>query len=204
MIKMPVTFPDLDNNTRTVDFWFHMSKTDIADWVVSHKMSLEDQIRDIVKREDNEALFALFRELIEVSYGERHANGITFNKSKELSRNFVQSNAYSELFVLLMKDEAVASKFVRGIMPSDIASQMPEDLPSLEEIADGIKTEGVKSLIGDGAFDGDVIITDTPAPEYPDDAPQWFKEERPPTEQEFASASPAYKQVAFSWKMQGK
>lgn len=58
----------------------------------------------------------VFKDIILKSYGKKSDDGKRFIKSKELSEEFSQTEAYSELMVELIKDENAASTFVNGLI----------------------------------------------------------------------------------------
>ena len=55
------------------------------------------------------------------SYGQKSIDGKRFIKSKELSEEFAQTEAYSTLFMELATNAEEASKFVNGIVPAEAA-----------------------------------------------------------------------------------
>ena len=54
-----------------------------------------------------------------MSYGVRKDN--KFIKSEEETKVFLASDAYSELFLSLMKDSVAAADFIKGIIPKDLS-----------------------------------------------------------------------------------
>ena len=65
----------------------------------------------------------LFKELLQKSYGVKSDDGKRFIKSKELTEAFVQTEAYSELFVILASNADEATEFVNGIIPKNLAGK---------------------------------------------------------------------------------
>jgi hypothetical protein len=68
-------------------------------------------------------IFEAMETLILKSYGEKSVDGRYFNKSEEISNNFMNSPAYDKLFEKLTTDANYAYKFLMGIMPKDLAEQ---------------------------------------------------------------------------------
>ena len=56
------------------------------------------------------------------SYGEKSLDGKRFIKNKELTEAFIQTEAYSELFVELASNADEAVKFINGIMPKNMTA----------------------------------------------------------------------------------
>ena len=59
----------------------------------------------------------MFKDLIARSYGEKSGDGRRLVKSKELSRAFMETPAYDELFMKIATDTNFATDFVSGVMP---------------------------------------------------------------------------------------
>jgi hypothetical protein len=53
-----------------------------------------------------------------MSYGKKSDDGRRFIKSPELSKEFTETEAFSELFMELAGDADAAAAFVNGIVPS--------------------------------------------------------------------------------------
>lgn len=122
MLKKTMTYVDYDGNERTEDFYFNLSKAEIAEMELSVNGGLEGMINRIIQERDNAKIVATFKDLILKSYGKKSEDGRSFIKSPELSREFSQTEAYSDLFIELATDANSAAAFVNGIIPS-----VPED-----------------------------------------------------------------------------
>lgn len=117
MLKKTITYMDYDGNEHTEDFFFHLTKAELIELAHSEKGGLEKVIEKITKEQDNKRLISLFKEVIQMSYGEKSLDGKRFQKSEEISKNFMETEAYSILFMELVDDEKAAIDFVNGIMP---------------------------------------------------------------------------------------
>ena len=119
MIKKTITFTDYNGNERTEDFYFNLSKAELSEMELSTAGGLGQMIQDVVSAQDTPRIISIFKDLILKSYGVKSADGRRFIKSKELSMEFAQTEAYSDLFMLLATDEAAATEFVNGIVPKE-------------------------------------------------------------------------------------
>lgn len=117
MLKKTITYTDYDGVERTEDFFFNLSKAEVAEMEMSNTGGMERLIQQIAVTQDRKRLVELFKEIILKSYGEKSADGRRFIKSKELSEAFSQTEAYSELFMQLATDNEAASKFINGVLP---------------------------------------------------------------------------------------
>lgn len=124
MLKKRIEYVDYDNNKREEDFYFNLNKAEIAEMELSTEGGLQKWIERIIDAQDMPQLIDLFKKLILKSYGEKSADGKRFIKSAQLSEEFSQTEAYSELFMELATDEKAAADFVNGIIPADFAEEV--------------------------------------------------------------------------------
>ena len=126
MLKKPITYTDYNGLERTEEFYFNLSKAEVMEMEMSTAGGLAERINRIVAAQDTPSLIKIFKDLILKAYGEKSADGKKFLKEDEngrpLYKNFEQSEAYSELFMLLATDADEAAKFVNGIVPADVAA----------------------------------------------------------------------------------
>ena len=128
MLKKTVTYTDYNDNTRTEDFYFNLTKAELTEMNLSTTGGLEQMIRDIITAQDTPKIIAIFKELLLKSYGVKSADGRRFIKSKELSTEFSQTEAFPIIYMELLTDEGSAEKFMTGILPSDMQGTMQNAL----------------------------------------------------------------------------
>ena len=119
MLKKTVTYTDYNGNERTEDCYFNLSKAELAEMELSTTGGLGQMMEDIIKAQDNPRIISVFKELVLKAYGVKSADGRRFIKSKELSTEFSQTEAYSEIFMELATNADAATEFVNGIMPAE-------------------------------------------------------------------------------------
>lgn len=119
MLKKTLTYTDFDGNTRTENFYFNLSKAELAEMELSIQGGLATYIQRIVDANDAPTIIKIFKEIVLKAYGEKSADGKYFNKSAEISNAFSNTQAYSDIFMELATDAKAASDFVNGIMPAD-------------------------------------------------------------------------------------
>lgn len=117
MLKKTITYTDYNDVERTEDFYFNLSKAEIAEMELEVPGGMTAMIERITKTKDAPSLVKIFKELILRSYGEKSDDGRRFIKSEELSKKFEQTEAYSELFMELATNADSASEFIKGITP---------------------------------------------------------------------------------------
>lgn len=119
MLKKTMTYTDYNGTERTEDFYFNLSKAELMEMELSVNGGLAEMLQNIVNSQDSPAIVKTFKEIILKAYGRKTPDGRGFEKSEELSRAFSQTEAYSDLFMLLATNAEEAAKFVNGIVPQD-------------------------------------------------------------------------------------
>ena len=128
MLKKTITYNDYNGVERTEDFYFNLSKAELMEMEMSISGGLTEMIEKIVATKDAPAIIKIFKELILKAYGEKSADGKRFEKKNgALAEAFAETEAYSKIFMELATDADKAAEFVNGIMPSNIAKQLPKD-----------------------------------------------------------------------------
>lgn len=117
MFKKEISYVDYNGNPRTENFYFNMSSAEVMEMELSTTGGLKEMIERIVAAQDTPAIAAIFKKLILNSYGVKSDDGKRFVKSEELSREFSQTEAYSNLYMELATNAEAASEFVNKILP---------------------------------------------------------------------------------------
>ncbi|NLD46404.1 MAG: hypothetical protein GX660_04295 [Clostridiaceae bacterium] len=117
MVKKTITYIDYDGNERTEDFYFNLTKAEVAEMEYSEAGGLSKVIEKISATKDSKKIIEIFKELILKAYGEKSLDGRRFIKTQELRDAFSQTEAYSDLFVELSKSADAAAEFINGIIP---------------------------------------------------------------------------------------
>lgn len=122
MYKKSITYTDYDGETRTETFYFNISRAEFIDMNMNRQGSLQEYLNNILNAKDNQAIYNEFKKLITLSYGVKSQDGKRFIKSKELTDEFIQSEAYSELMMMFFSEDsqAEAEAFVKGIIPTAV------------------------------------------------------------------------------------
>lgn len=120
MLKKTVTYVDYNGVERTEDFYFNLTKAEVAEMELSVQGGFSKMLEEIVASKDNVQIVNLFKQMVLKSYGEKSPDGRRFIKSDEIAQAFAQTEAYSEIFMELALDEKKAADFVNGIMPANL------------------------------------------------------------------------------------
>ena len=142
MLKETITYIDFNDQERTEDFYFNLTRTELIRMEMSKNGSLTGLLTKIVNANDMPDIFEAMEMLILKAYGEKSTDGRFFNKSEEISNNFMNSPAYDKLFEKLTTDATYAYKFLMGILPKDLAEQAKKNPEILKLTAEnGISVE---------------------------------------------------------------
>lgn len=121
MLKKTITYTDFNDEEQTEDFYFHLSRADLAELSFEHPGGLKGYLEEIIKAEDAKQIVETFKTIIARSVGIRSEDGRHFKKSAEISNDFMQTAAYDEMFMELITDEKDAVLvFVKGILPATL------------------------------------------------------------------------------------
>lgn len=126
MIKKTITYADYDGNQRTEDFYFNLSKPELMEWEMTTEGGMQNLIARITQEQDVARLILLFKEIIHKSYGEKSLDGKRFIKNEEVLNNFIETEAYNELYMELVQNTDAAIEFVNGIMPASLDRKVLE------------------------------------------------------------------------------
>lgn len=116
MIKKTIKYNDYDNVQREEDFYFNLSRAEVIEMEYGVQGGLTKKLEAIAKSNDPTQIMPMFKEIILRAYGKKSDDGKRFIKSPELSNEFSQSEAYSELILELIGDANKASEFVNGLI----------------------------------------------------------------------------------------
>lgn len=155
MLKKTITFEDYEGNERTEDFYFNLSKAEVVDFLTtSGGYTIDKLIEKLIKTENARDIMQIFKDLIYISYGEKSLDGRRFLKSKEVKDNFIETEAYSVLYMELISDAKKAADFLNGIIPKDLASEVtkymsdPNNLPpALKDYAPDLNADSKSNIM---------------------------------------------------------
>ena len=116
-------YTDYNGNEREETFYFNLSKAELIDLEWRTPGGIENYMKHIMSMLDGQALADTFKMLIHKSYGVKDPEGRRFIKNEQVLNNFVQTEAYSDLYVLLATDDKMAAEFVNGIFPKSAVDE---------------------------------------------------------------------------------
>lgn len=112
MLKKEITYENEDGEIVKGIFYFNLTRAETV------KVTIVEDLERIAESTDPKAILPVFENVIRATYGVRQGDG-RFVKRKEDTDWFISSDAYSELFLDLLKDgEDGVSAFIRAVIPS--------------------------------------------------------------------------------------
>ena len=82
MLKKTITYTDYNDNERTEDFYFNLSKAEVTEMELSTTGGLAEMIQKIVTTQDGPKLVKIFKDLVLAAYGEKSPDGRRFIKTE--------------------------------------------------------------------------------------------------------------------------
>ena len=150
MIKKPVTYENLDGEMVTKDFFFNLSKSELAEMALTSESGagLADEIRIVQETSDIKTILKSFKSIISAAVGRRV--GDRFIKDDETRSDLMDTEAYGELFMEIATDSKKAVDFIRGIIPASVLQTVDKKITD-----EGLLVEGwtpterkVETLVG--------------------------------------------------------
>lgn len=122
MIKKTMTYTDYNGIVRTEDFYFNLTKAELLNMEWGTSGGMTNIIPQIVNAKDIPSIASLFEKIIQKAYGKKSPDGRRFIKNQEVLDDFMQTEAYSDLYMELATDADKATEFIKGVMPADMQS----------------------------------------------------------------------------------
>lgn len=124
MIKKEIEFESLTGEKVKREFYFHLSKAELTEWRMELDEGLEARLQDIKSSTKVDAkVIKAFKDIISRSVGVCSEDGIRFIKTEEITNEFMQSEAYSSLFMELVTDTAKAAEFINNVVSREMAEK---------------------------------------------------------------------------------
>lgn len=164
MLKQTVTFKNFDGVEETEDLYFHLSLPDLVDMEAEHEEGIGEYLEGVVKSGDNQQLMIVFKDLIRRAYGIRSEDGKRFERSPEISNNFMQTFAYEAFFSTLISSADSAGDFFNGILSTELLAALESEKKKTGEKAAPPVNKNVFEKKAATSESGAPLPPGTPAP----------------------------------------
>ena len=118
MLKKTMTYEDFDGNKRTEDFYFNLTKAEcleFSEYDYGGEGGLMAMLNEIITSNNQFRILEIIKKIISKAYGKKSPDGRRFIKSDEIRDEFMQTNAYSDLYIELMSDANKCVEFMKGV-----------------------------------------------------------------------------------------
>lgn len=131
MLKLPITYKDLDEVEHTETFEFHFFPEEIIE-INARFGDIDAWMHRITRAHNTEQAYAEMKKLVLDAYGERSEDRKRFKKTKELRDDFEDHAAFSQLMVNIFTEEGFLEKFMAGIIPKTPEQDKPQAGPPVQ------------------------------------------------------------------------
>lgn len=123
MFKEIIKYVDFNGTEREEEFYFNLTKAEVMEMELSIAGGMTSLLKRVVASQDNPEIIDIFKSILLKSYGVKSLDGRKFIKNQEVVDDFVQTEAFSEMFIRLATDAEYASKFINGVIPQVEAAE---------------------------------------------------------------------------------
>jgi hypothetical protein len=135
MIIKKIQYHDLDGDLREDDFYFSMNETQFARANAMFPGGLQNFAMKAAKDKNADDMFRVIDTLVREAYGERVANGFikTAPNGQKLAEYFINTEAYDNLLLELMKSEDNLMNFLTGCLNTNARERVQSEFARLKE-----------------------------------------------------------------------
>jgi hypothetical protein len=116
MIKKEIHFTDFDGNNQVEEAYFNLTEPEIVRLDAKFVGGLDAFTKNIDPVNRPEEVVDLFEDVLSSSYGVKSEDGRRFVKDPVVVGQFLDSAAYSALFMELLGDAEAAAAFMEGVL----------------------------------------------------------------------------------------
>ena len=126
MLKRTITYTNIDDQQVTEDFYFNLSKAELAEMELSKPGGFEAWVKSLMQTNDGGVIIAAFKDLVAMTVGERTQDG-KFIKSENFKRAFMSSEPYSIIFMEFLENPNSVGEFLKATLPQDLVQKLREE-----------------------------------------------------------------------------
>lgn len=127
MLEKKIKFTDFLGNEREETWHFNLSDAELTEWELSTAGGLTKKIEQISETQDVPKLIELYKDVIMRTVGKLDADGRRFRKNDEIRQEFMETGAYSELYMELATTEGAGAAFINGLISDKLRSALEEN-----------------------------------------------------------------------------
>lgn len=139
MYSKKIKYDDFNGQEREETFYFNLTEAELVEMESSVDGGLAAYGKRIIECQNVPEIMDLFKKLILISYGEKSADGKRFIKEDpvrgKLSLEFMQTNAYSELYMEFINHPESGAEFFNNVIPAKLREGMSDvDPQQIEQV----------------------------------------------------------------------
>lgn len=151
MLKKTISYKDWDGNPVSGDFYFNLTEAELMELEMSEDGDgFADTIKKAIEKGSGKQVLDAFKRMITLSIGKRVDN--RFVKSDEVKAEFMETGAYSALFMELATDAEAGAAFITGLMPNEIADQVKKE-KIVEDMKARILEQAASDAVAEAALE---------------------------------------------------
>lgn len=116
MIKKEIKYTDFNGEEQVEVAYFNLTEPEVVRLDAKYVGGLEAFTQNIDPVNRPQEIVELFEEVLTKSYGVKSEDGRRFVKDPARVQMFIDSAAYSALFMELMQDSKAAASFMEGVL----------------------------------------------------------------------------------------
>ena len=136
MFAKKIKYEDFNGQEREETFYFNLSEAELVEMESSVDGGLAAYGKRIIECQNVPEIMDLFKKLILISYGEKSADGKRFIKEDpargKLSLEFMQTNAYSELYMEFINHPESGAEFFNNVIPAKLRAENPQQIVQVD------------------------------------------------------------------------
>ena len=133
MFSRKFEYTGYDGQPHADTYWFNLTEAELLKMELGKVGGIRNFMGKLLKEDKPSEVVDMFEKIILGAVGERSIDGRKFVKSKEISEDFSQTPAYSQLFVELVTDGKKLSAFLQNCIPPEMAAKLAQKETELEE-----------------------------------------------------------------------
>lgn len=136
MITRTIEYTDYNGMQRKEKHYFDLSEFEATEIAMELPDGIVEELSEdgeedkqhtaihLVEKLGKKGVMEFIKKIVLKSYGVKSPDGRRFIKSEELSIEFSQTPAFSSFMMRLLTDDNEASRFINGVIPSELAANI--------------------------------------------------------------------------------
>lgn len=133
MFIKKIKYTDFLGTEREETHYFNLTKPELMRMNMLEDGRMGNILQEIVDAKNSKEMWTRFEEFVKASYGELSSDGRQHIKSPELTKQFMETEAYTALIDWFLEDQKNIEDFANGVVPSDVKTDTKPQLEVLDK-----------------------------------------------------------------------